>query len=179
MRKASTTDRKTRFRSLDDRKIEDEIWNCDLGNTLHLGIAPIVKRAFQLPISCCIIPLRSFMPPHNHLSPDAHDIVERERLIRARNYADQIRRNPMLVVCARREIDILLRTGNATLGQQLWSKVLDEDLDTILAFMTADQPEGRLLRSNNPFSSLIPSESIEQRRATWRRAKCDLSLKTT
>ncbi len=100
----------------------------------------------------------------------AHDITEAERLLRARHYADVLRSNPKLVRDAVMRIAPIVETDEATLGQHLWYALLGEPLEVIIRCMTADNAEGRLLRSNNPFSILIGQAVITERRRTRREA---------
>ncbi|GFE77464.1 hypothetical protein [Novosphingobium sp. TCA1] len=109
----------------------------------------------------------------------AHHITEMERLIRAETYRDVILTNPALVASAKQQIAHLIHNGEATLGQRLWHALLDQPHSFILACMTADDAEGRLLRSNNPFSTLIGERDTNERVKTWRMAKARLSPKQT
>lgn len=109
----------------------------------------------------------------------AHDITEMERLIRAETYRDVILTSPALVASAKQQITRLIHNGEATLGQCLWLALLDQPHSFILACMTADDAEGRLLRSNNPFSTLIGERDTGERVKTWRMAKARLSPKQT
>lgn len=104
----------------------------------------------------------------------AHDVAEKERLMRSYGYADAIRRRPELIIEAQRSLDDLVRDDAATLGQRLWHVLLREPMETILLGMTGDDAEGRLLRSNNPFSMMIGQTDVGQRRRTWRKASAIL-----
>lgn len=90
----------------------------------------------------------------------SHDIAEAERLRRSFEYAKVIRERPELVLLAAEEMRMLVGRGEATLGQQLWCELLNEPLEVIIGCMTADDPDGRLLRSNNPFSILIGRKGV-------------------
>jgi hypothetical protein len=104
-------------------------------------------------------------------SPTAHDINEAERMLRARHYADVLRERPELVQAATTRIAMVVETSEATLGQRLWHALLGEPLDMIIRCMTADDADGRLLRSNNPFSVLIGQTDVAARRQTRRDAR--------
>ena len=97
-------------------------------------------------------------------SSTAHDINEAERLLRARHYADVLCERPELVIEAAIQIAKVVETGEATLGQRLWHALLAEPLDMIIRCMMADDADGRLLRSNNPFSMLIGQADVAARR---------------
>jgi hypothetical protein len=105
----------------------------------------------------------------------AHDITERDRLLRARGYAEEIARRPELVEQARGRIDRAVTGGECTLGERLWQRVLREPVGFVVDCMLRDDPEGRLLRSNNPFSVLMGPTDQAERRETWRQAREDLS----
>lgn len=111
--------------------------------------------------------------------PTAHDITERATLIRARGYADIVRQHPEHVQAAKAYIADLLAADAQTAGHLLWRRLLDEDLETMLERMTSDDPQGRLLRSNNPFSVIIGFTDEEERRRTWQQAKNELSTSST
>jgi len=110
----------------------------------------------------------------NDCLPNAHDITERSILLRARRYADHIRTKPELVAAAVRRIEENLASHRACTGHLMWRQVLTLPVEDIIACMLHDGPEGRLLRSTNPFSTIIPPEDVEERRRTWRRAKQEL-----
>lgn len=103
--------------------------------------------------------------------PTAHDINEAERLLRAHHYAEVLRKRPELVLAAATRIAQVVGAGEATLGQRLWQALLGEPLDMIIRCMTADDADGRLLRSNDPFSMLIGQADVEARRQTRRDAR--------
>lgn len=107
-------------------------------------------------------------------SPTAHDVTEVERLLRSRRYGDILRSQPDLVQAANQHLAPVIASGEANLGQQLWHALLCEPLDVIIRCMTADDAEGRLLRSANPFSIVIGQSMIGERRKLWREAKAML-----
>lgn len=111
--------------------------------------------------------------------PTAHDVVERERLIRSRDYAREMLARPGLVEEARDLLSTAVRNGSDTLGHRLWLRILDEELDEVVLFMTGDHAEGRLLRSSNPFSRLIGEPHPSRRRQTWLQARSELSPSRT
>ena len=104
----------------------------------------------------------------------AHDVVEAERLLRSRKYAETLRQRPELFKRASDALASLVERDDATLGQRLWHALLREPAETVILCMTADDPEGRLLRSNNPFSVLIGEADSGERRSTWSRARAAL-----
>lgn len=104
-------------------------------------------------------------------SATAHDINEAERLVRAHHYAEVLRERPELVLEAAIQIAQVVGAGEATLGQRLWHALLGEPLDMIIRCMTADDADGRLLRSNDPFSMLIGQADVAARRQTRRDAR--------
>lgn len=109
----------------------------------------------------------------------AHDVTERERLIRAGEYAAEIMRRPELVDQARDGIDRIVAGDHSTMGHRLWQMLLREPVGFVVECMLSDDPEGRLLRSNNPFSLLIGSVDAAERKRTWRQARNDLSRNPT
>lgn len=104
-------------------------------------------------------------------SPTAHDMNEAERLLRAHHYAEVLRERPELVLEAATRIAKVVGAGEATLGQRLWHALLAEPLDMIIQCMMADDADGRLLRSNNPFSMLIGQADVAARHQTRRDAQ--------
>lgn len=68
-----------------------------------------------------------------------------------------------------------IQGGEASLGQRLWHRLLDEPVAFVIRCMTADDAEGRLLRSNNPFSVLIGETDQAHRRRTRLMAKEDMN----
>lgn len=106
--------------------------------------------------------------------PTAHDITEVERLLRSRRYGDILRSQPELVHAASQHLAPVIASGEANLGQRVWHALLSEPVDMIIRCMTADDADGRLLRSNNPFSIIIGQSMIDKRRELWREAKAAL-----
>ena len=104
----------------------------------------------------------------------AHDIAERARLLSHRRYAEIIDADQPLITQARR----LLEGGDQqalTTGQLAWRALLKLQWNEIRSQMLRDDPQGRLLRSNSPFSIMLGETHPDQRRQLWRRAKFELS----
>lgn len=103
-----------------------------------------------------------------------HDINDRFNLLSHRIYAEKIRENPAF----RGEALAMIRRGVAenggTTGHKMWLAALREPWDKTESRMLADTPEGKLLRSNSPFSQLIGISDVERRIALWRQAKAEL-----
>lgn len=102
---------------------------------------------------------------------DAHEINERFRLLTHRVYAQRIDEDPTLIARAATAIQQTIEHGEPTLGERMWSALLTLPATTIKASMLDCGPEGRLLRSNSPFSELIGVTDIEDRRALWKQAQ--------
>ncbi len=113
-------------------------------------------------------------PSVQNASMNPHDINDRVNLLSHRIYAEKIRENPAL----RGEALAMIRNGIAqnggTVGHRMWLDALQESWESAEARMLADTPEGKLLRSNSPFSQLIGISDVEQRIALWRQAKREL-----
>lgn len=105
---------------------------------------------------------------------DAHAITEQARLLSHRVYADLIGQDPSYIGRARAVMAERLADGRATVGEKLWSRLLRRPWEEIRQQMLAVTPEGRLLRSNSPFSRLIGVKDPDVRRELWRIAKRDL-----
>lgn len=124
-------------------------------------------------------------PDHAPVTPPApspftaHDVLERERIIRTREHAEQILVNRQLVQQAQVFVDAACENGNGSSGQLLWQDLLRLDLETILTKMMADNPEGQLLRSDSPFHIILRYTDDVERRRSWRRAKVELSTNQT
>jgi hypothetical protein len=110
---------------------------------------------------------------------NGHDIAERARLLSHRRYAEVIDSNPDLIMQAREAIAVSISHGGGTMGQDLWGLVLRRTWPEIRKRMLADDAEGRLLRSNSPFSTLIGVRIPRKERGLWRQAKQELSVPTT
>lgn len=106
----------------------------------------------------------SRMTAEDHLA--RHALAEEERRIRSFKYAEAIRDDPYLLVRASGLIASVVKSGEATIGQELWSRILREPVEFVIRCMTADDAEGRLLRSNNPFSFLVGQTATADRRQT-------------
>ncbi len=106
----------------------------------------------------------SRMTAEDRLAP--HALAEEERRIRSFKYAEAIRDDPYLLLRASELIASVVKSGEATIGQELWSRILSEPVEFVIRCMTADDPDGRLLRSNNPFSFLVGQTSTADRRQT-------------
>jgi hypothetical protein len=105
---------------------------------------------------------------------DPHEINERARLISHCLYAEAIEREPGLLdevyQCAKR-----LKGSARTSGEDRWLGLLEtRDWTLIRQAMLDSGPEGRLLRSNSPFSIVIGIEDVAHRRRIWREAKAQL-----
>lgn len=106
---------------------------------------------------------------------DSHDVAERARLISHRLYAQHISQSPMLLEQARARLE----RGATTEGEEMWLQLLKRQPREIIQRMTEDTPEGRLLRSNSPFSVLIGVSDVNERRRIWNQAKSELSRAQT
>lgn len=119
--------------------------------------------------------------PDDTLPPkmvDAHDIAQRTSLLYHQVYATVVASDPSCIERAREVIDNEIRSTGGTMGEQLWARLLGMPWSHIRVRMLADSPEGRLLRSNSPFSIVIGTTDTETRRRMWRQAKRDLSTAT-
>lgn len=104
----------------------------------------------------------------------AHDIAERARLLSHTRYAEIVDADQPLITQARR----LLECGDQqalTTGQLAWRALLKLQWNEIRSQMLRDDPQGRLLRSNSPFSIILGETDPDQRRQSWRQAKFELS----
>ena len=106
---------------------------------------------------------------------DSHRITEQASLLSHQAYAEVIDKDHSYLGKARAIIFERLALGNATTGEEQWSKLLQLPWDEIRQRMLDDTPNGRLLRSNSPFSVIIGISDPDMRRKLWRRAKHDLS----
>lgn len=106
--------------------------------------------------------------------PDGHDIAERARLISHRHYADEIVRTPSIIEQAKRILQKGDDSGATTQGERMWLRLLSCPQREVIQRMLEDTPEGRLLRSNSPFSILIGVSDENERRQIWRQAKSEL-----
>ena len=115
----------------------------------------------------------------NRRSPNPHAITEHAMLLATRRHADFILRNPDLVVQVKSQVEGAITSRRCTAGLELWYQLLGLPLPEVVQQMTEDSPNGRLLRSNNPFSSILPSENEDTRKQLWRLAKTELSNRAT
>lgn len=106
---------------------------------------------------------------------NAHHIAERTRLLSHEAYAALIDVDGSLVDQARSAIEAAIGRDGGTTGQRLWRLILCRSWSEIRTRMLEDSPEGRLLRSNSPFSTLIGIRDPDERTKLWRQAKRDLS----
>ena len=109
----------------------------------------------------------------------SHDVNERARLISHHLYAEQIDARPDLTDRAREFLDRGIAENGGTMGQQLWQSILKWPWHQVRERMLQDNPEGRLLRSNSPFSEIIGIGDEQGRRTIWRQAKAELCSLTT
>ena len=108
----------------------------------------------------------------------AHDIAERVRLLSHTRYAKIIDGDLSLIKQARK----FLENGDQetlTSGQLVWKDLFASNWRNIRHEMLRDDPHGRLLRSNSPFSLILGETDPERRRKEWQQAKLELSHKTT
>lgn len=109
---------------------------------------------------------------------NGHTVTERTSLLHHELYASAIDKDPSYVDRARAVIDAEIRSNGGTIGEQKWQALLKRPWLTIRRSMLADTPEGRLLRSNSPFSIVIGVPNPDTRRRLWRKAKYDLLAAT-
>lgn len=106
---------------------------------------------------------------------NGHDIAEHARLLSHRRYALVVDADADLIDEARIAIEEALTKDGATTGQKLWQLILRRPWAEVRKRMLDDGPEGRLLRSNSPFSTLIGVRDPEERTRLWQQAKRELS----
>ena len=102
---------------------------------------------------------------------DAHDANERARLDFHKRFALTLTSD--LIVETWGVLERGAAAGTATPGELLWLELLSQGMDQIIEAMTADTPEGRLLRSNSPFSIPHGTTDLEERRRAARRSGCE------
>ncbi|TCU59814.1 hypothetical protein EDF58_102502 [Novosphingobium sp. PhB57] len=115
-------------------------------------------------------------PPTNELN--AHDIVERMKLILARRHVAAIRADPSLIIQAQSENERQLASHRATIGNRGWRLLLQRSVVEIIAYMLQKSPTEATLRSTSPFSMILPPEPEAERRRMWRAAKAELIAET-
>ena len=98
---------------------------------------------------------------------DAHDINEQARVLSHRHYATVIDQRPELIEQARSLLSHCIPKDGGTPGQRLWELILQRQWQDVRERMLAYGAEGRLLRSNSPFSRLIGITDSEERRPLW------------
>ena len=109
---------------------------------------------------------------------DAHKITEQTILIAHRIYANLIDQDHGYLDRARCLLESKHNSGSLTAGEEAWLGLFDAPWTSIRTAMLADTPNGRLLRSNSPFSLVIGISDPQERRQLWRQAKHDLSVAT-
>ncbi len=107
---------------------------------------------------------------------DAHKITEQASLLSHRFYAELVEEDRTYIDRARNLIASEVNTTCGTIGEQAWMRLLTKPWRQIRHQMLADTPQGRLLRSNSPFSRIIGISDPQTRRQVWRQAKHDLSV---
>lgn len=110
---------------------------------------------------------------------DGHKVTERTSLIHHELYATVIDKDLSQIDRASAVIAEEISANGGTIGERMWQELLQKPWRTIRRSMLADTPEGRLLRSNSPFSIIIGIHDPETRRRLWRQAKHDLLAATT
>jgi hypothetical protein len=111
---------------------------------------------------------------------NAHDVAERARLISHNRYVEIIDHDPSLLHKAKGMLERGVAENGGTMGQRLWLIImLHGDWRDIRERIIRDDEDGRLLRSNSPFSELIGIHDQDERTEIWRRAKAELSAQTT
>ena len=76
---------------------------------------------------------------------------------------------------ARDFIERAIAEHSGTTGHQLWQSILANQWPEIRDRMLQDNPDGRLLRSNSPFSHIIGITDVDVRKQLWRQAKTELT----
>ncbi len=110
---------------------------------------------------------------------DPHNIAERAKLLSHRIYAAAVDANPDLLTDAVTLIDRGISDGGGTIGHYLWQNLLKNPWRDIKQRMLEDTPEGRLLRSNSPFSHIIGVQDTDTRIRIWQLAKAELCSQAT
>ena len=105
---------------------------------------------------------------------NAHDIAERSRLLNHKEYAAKIDQDRSILGIASRDLRKILQTTGGTAGEREWIELLKHPWPEIRSRMLNDDPQGRLLRSNSPFSRIIGNTDPEERTKIWRQAKSEL-----
>ena len=105
---------------------------------------------------------------------NGHDITEQTRLLSHQHYAVVIDRDPELIGRAASLLAEHISAHGGTGGQRLSALILGRPWDEARKRMLGDGAEGRLLRSNSPFSTLIGIPDPKERKRLWRQARRDL-----
>lgn len=105
-----------------------------------------------------------------------HAVTEEELRLRSLRYAQAIWMDEDLIRRALEMLEPVVRRDEATVGQKLWFRLLAEPTSFVIRCMISDIPEGRLLRSNNPFSVLLGETDVTDRRRTRLAAKRRLTV---
>lgn len=106
---------------------------------------------------------------------EAHKITEHASLLSHQRYAEVVGEDRSYIALAREVIANEINATGGTIGEQAWMRLLAQPWNRVRQEMLADTPEGRLLRSNSPFSRIIGIRDPQTRRQLWRQAKHDLS----
>jgi hypothetical protein len=105
----------------------------------------------------------------------SHAINDRFSLLTHHHYSDRIRADPSLIAEATARVNGLIESGTDTIGHRMWRSLLVLDLQHVLKTMVQDDPDGRMLRSNSPFSRLIGYKNVSKRNLLWRQAKREVA----
>lgn len=105
---------------------------------------------------------------------DSHAVGERAKILLVRRFAAALHNDPMLRATVKAHLDQKAIGETASFIDRLWRKLLHQPLDEVLSMMAEDSQRGRMLRSTNPFRSIMPVESEGVRRQIWRDAKAQL-----
>lgn len=110
---------------------------------------------------------------------DGHLVAELARVLSHKLYAEAILRDPGLIPAAAKVVDRLQATGQATLADRMWQRLLSLGADRVIPAMLDEGETGRLLRSNSPFSRLIGVEDANVRKALWQIASFEALTRST
>lgn len=104
-----------------------------------------------------------------------HDVTEHAILLNHERYAEIVDAMPEVLDSARENIRTEIYAHGGTSGQRLWHRLLKLPWYQVRQRMLATGAEGRLLRSNSPFSVVVGISDPEERRKIWRQAKYEIS----
>lgn len=110
---------------------------------------------------------------------DSHEIAEQARILSHKRYAEVINTDRCLLDEARDMLERAIDEHGGTEGHRMWVSLLNDTWPQICQQMLSDCPEGRLLRSNSPFSQLIGISDVTERLKLWQEAKSALSAQMT